>query len=259
VSYLQVSLILLLLLLSSQRAWGQVTPDTVVSLVVRLYDDGFYERAELEARRALSADAALLSSTRTELEKYLAFTLVAEGRNQEAKQHFIQALNLTPDLILDPILVSPKIIAVFEEAKSEFKERQKKQIVPTSAVSSSVSWRVLVYPGWEQYYQGRVTKGVTLAALETALISATVVLDFKRASARDAYLNAIEPADIESKYTTYNSLRKAEIYIAAVAIFIWIYSELDAFLHLPPSLDPPGAVSYQTGFAPIGIQFRFHF
>jgi hypothetical protein len=252
-------LVSLLLLLSSYNMWGQVTADSTVSSVIRLYNDGIYERAELEARRALSADTALPPHARTELEKYLAFSLVAEGRNQEGKQHFIEALDVTPDLTLDPILVSPKLIAVFNEAKSEFRELQKNQPAATSSPTTGVSWRVLVYPGWEQYNQGRTTKGIGIAVLETALIAATIVLEANRASARNSYLSAVEASDIASKYNTYNNVRKAEIYVASAAIFVWVYAELDAFLHLPPSFEPPRLVVNPSDYRPSGVQFRFRF
>ncbi|MGB9773715.1 MAG: hypothetical protein ACPL4I_06840 [Bacteroidota bacterium] len=221
-----------------------------------LYSSAMYERAELEARRALSADTTFSPEYRTELEKYLAFSLVAEGRNREAKQHFIEALKLTPDLTLDPVLVSPKIIAVFDAAKGEFKTYQNKPSPPFIPPTPGVSWRVLVYPGWEQYRQGRTIKGITLAALESALITTTLLLDMRRRSAHEEYLSAMELPDIESKYGTYNRLRKAEIYTAAAAIGVWFYSQLDAFLVLPPHLDPPKLV---LGSQTAKVQIGFHF
>lgn len=247
---------LTLLLTYSPYLRAQGFQDTIVARIKILYSNAMYERAELEARRALSTDTTLSPEYRTELEKYLAFSLVAEGRNREAKQHFIEALKLTPDLTLDPVLVSPKIIAVFDEAKGEFKTYQNKASSSSTPPTSGVSWRVLVYPGWEQYRQGRIIKGITLAALESALITTTLLLDMRRRSAREAYLSAVEPPDIESKYASYNRLQKAEIYTAAAAIGVWFYSQLDAFLVLPPHLDRPKVV---LGTRMAKVQISFHF
>jgi hypothetical protein len=85
------------------------------------------------------------------------------------------------------------------------------------------------------------------------------VLEANRASARNSYLSAVEASDIASKYNTYNNVRKAEIYVASAAIFVWVYAELDAFLHLPPSFEPPRLVVNPSDYRPSGVQFRFRF
>lgn len=249
--------LLTLLICLAPLCRGQMAEDSLLSAVSSLYNQGTYEAAELAARRALSADGTLSLKTRTEFEKLLAFTLVAEGQNQEARGHFLIALSLSPDLALDPVLVSPKIIAVFEEAKQQFKADLAKKETAVSAAGHAASWRILVYPGWDQYRQGHETKGVALAALETAFLGATVALELSKESAREKYLSATEAADISSTYQTYDNLRKAEFYTAAGAVVVWLYSQLDAFLHLPPSLDALQVIATPNGTS--RVEFRVHF
>ncbi len=50
--------------------------------------------------------------------RFLAYSYVALNDREKAKDSFRQALSVDPDLQLDPVYVSPKIMEVFEEVKS---------------------------------------------------------------------------------------------------------------------------------------------
>jgi LysM repeat protein len=51
-------------------------------------------------------------------QRFLAYCYVALDQRENAKDSFRQALKVDPDLQLDPVYVSPKIIEIFEEVKN---------------------------------------------------------------------------------------------------------------------------------------------
>ncbi len=231
--------------------------DSTLAAIKNLFDNGSYISAELQARRVLE-DKHVSSRARVQLEKYLGFALVAQGKNESAEEHFINALRLDSSLTLDPVLTSPKILMVFESAKEQYRldlarEESRSGGQPQSSASFSrgPSFRAILFPGWEQIYQGRKTKGYILLGAGAATAVAAIASDFLRRDARTNYLNATTPALAESRYNTYDLYYKTEIYSISAFVLIYVYSELDAFLNLPPSLDAnysPSTRSLNLGF-----------
>ena len=252
-------LFFLVLTAFSSPSLAQTLPesDSTLAAIKNLFDNGSYISAELQARRVLE-DKHVSDSTRVQLEKYLGFALVAQGKNESAEEHFINALRLDSSLTLDPVLTSPKILTVFESAKEKYRldlaraESQSGGHPQSSAgLSRGPSFRAILFPGWEQVYQGRKTKGYILLGAGAATAVAAIASDFLRRDARTNYLNATTPALAESRYNTYNTYYKTEIYSVSAFVLIYVYSELDAFLSLPPNLDAtysPYTRSLNLGF-----------
>lgn len=80
---------------------------------IDLYWNGEYERT----LQLLGADLA--SDEQLEAHKYRAFSLVALGRNDEARAAFGALLEADPGHALDAALVSPKIVEQFRQARRE--------------------------------------------------------------------------------------------------------------------------------------------
>ena len=233
--------LLSLLVAGTLRAQPSARADSLVALVRGLYDQGSYLSSEVEARRLLD-NRSLPDSVRIRVEQYLAFSLVAQAKNAAAVDHFVTILRIDSAFVLDPILTSPKILSVFSEARRQYREwklsdrshLQLEQRVP----DHSVSFRTILFPGWEQVYQGRPVKGYSLVGAGVLSLGAFVFLDRERRSAQDEYLSASTPELAASKYTRYNNYHKAEYYSLAAFVAIYIYSQFDAFFDLPPHLDP---------------------
>jgi TonB family protein len=81
---------------------------------IDLYWNGEYERTLQLLGPELAADEVV------EGHKYRAFSLVALGRNDEARAEFLTLLESDPSHVLDAALVSPKIVEQFELARREF-------------------------------------------------------------------------------------------------------------------------------------------
>ena len=78
-----------------------------------------YVTAELEARRLLES-RDINDSVRVAVYKIIAFSLIAQGKTELAKEQFISLLKLEPGYDLDPVYTSPKILVIFRESRQNF-------------------------------------------------------------------------------------------------------------------------------------------
>lgn len=254
-----------LLLVPAAFSQNITETDTTLAGIKSLYDNGSYISAELEARRMLE-QKNLSDSARIQLEKYVAFSLVAQGRNDVAIDHFKNALEIDSSLTLDPILTSPKILEVFETARSQFEVDQGRksagQVLDISPIGRSAqdkagrpTFRALLFPGWEQSFQGESIKGHILLGTGAATALSSITFYFLRRNARTDYLDASTPQLAASRYKTYNSFYKAEFYSISAFILFYAYSGIDAFVKLPPNFDLSSTASQQS----MNLAFRIHF
>jgi len=105
-----------------------------------------------------------------------------------------------------------------------------------------VSFRTIVFPGWEQIYTGRTAAGYLFLGGGIGTLGAGIAFEALRSSARSEYLSATTASSIEAKYSTYNKYRKAEAYAFSAFAFIYITSEIDVFGHSNSasfSFEPP--------------------
>lgn len=242
---------------SPARAQDDPAPDSAAALVQSLYEGGSYLSAELEARRLLERDG-LSDSIRILGEQYLSFALVAQGKNSSAREHFITILLIDSSYTLDPVLTSPKIISVFNQAYDRYLVMRSEENPPPTELpvvaSGGITFRTLIFPGWEQIHQGRPTKGYILVGAGAASLGSFVVFDFLRRSAREDYLAAGTPERAASKYEVYNRYYKAQFYSGIAFVVVYFYSQFDAFFDLPPRLDTgvsagPNGLQLQTRYS----------
>jgi hypothetical protein len=221
---------------SSLKAQSATSVDSVLQTVNRLYDNGDYVGAELEARRAMEFSMGN-DTVRLEFERIIAFSLVAQEKENSAIEHFIQVLTIDKNYFLDPALTSPKILDVFERAKRSFAATQRIQPEQTAPIVMneipSVSYRALLFPGWEQLHQGREAKGYALLGAGILSAGFTVYFDIQRRENRNDYHTAIAPERVSTTYDEYNRSYKAEIYSACAFVLVYLYSEIDAFAFFP--------------------------
>ncbi|HTR81323.1 MAG TPA: hypothetical protein VMM58_06790 [Bacteroidota bacterium] len=204
--------------------------DSVVSEIRELYESGSYLNAEIEARRFLDQPETS-DSARMQAEKYIAFSLIAQDKPQSAEGHFLTILQHDSSFTLDPQLTSPKILSIFDEAKKKFFSEQEPLPASPSAEPSSrhITFRVAVFPGWEQLYQGRKATGYAFCTAGAAELLFTLYSDFQRRDARDSYLKATTSELAAERYTKYNRYYKAETYSAIAFGVTYLLSEVEVF------------------------------
>lgn len=167
--------------------------------------------------------------------QYRALAYYNLGSEQEAAEAFRSALSLNPGLELDPVTVSPKIRDFFSKIKTYHAKnedgtgnRGESRYIIRDDIRPQAAWRSMVLPGWGQLYKGQETKGYLIFSgfmlNSVGLITAVI---YER-SARDAYMNAVQPAEIETKYQEYDKWNNIRRILTGTGIAIWLYAFGDA-------------------------------
>jgi tetratricopeptide (TPR) repeat protein len=245
----------------------KVPEDSLVRILERAkayYNGGEYEYAIKELEKALQYLKQLKQVDQVEAYKYLAFSYVAFGDRNKAKETFKKALALDPQVELDPATVSPKIIKVFEEAKSEMAkvtptpkppvvEPEKPPTARAEVSTFSATWRSCCLPGWGQMYKGDGSKGkkIMIAAGLTgglSIISITV-----REITYNNYLDADphNPDEIKDAYNLYKFWHNATVYSVVGFLGIYVYNLFDV------AFTKPGT-SYSMIEKENGIDYSLH-
>jgi hypothetical protein len=213
--------------------------DSTLSAANKLYNAGSYESAELAARRRMEL-GPIAAPIRIEAERIIAFSLVAQGKPDLAREHFEIILSVDPSFGLDPVLTSPKILTVFQEAKIHAAAVRRQGSIdasPNEGERSGVSFRAVLFPGWEQLHQGRSDVGLVFAGAGVLTLGSAITFEILRGSARKDYLAATQPGDIASKYNRYNRYYRGEVYSFIAFAGVYIASEFDIFLNSDRSVD----------------------
>lgn len=213
-----------------------------IATVESLYVSGQYLSAELEARR-LREQSGLTDSVIIEVERWIAFSLIAQGKITAARERFIGILRIDEGFTLDPVLTSPKILSVFNDAKARYSAAQRSAVpesaqVMTLPVRRIITYRAMLFPGWEQLFHGRTSAGYVYLGTGAATLTAGLVFELLRSDARSKYLNARTPADIASTYDSYNTYRKGEFYSFVAFGVVYFASQADLFSNTEISLQP---------------------
>lgn len=208
-------------------AAAQPAPAAEVEAVWQAFRDLEYEAAEQQALDALARREAFSDAEAARLFEVLA--LISYSRNQpgEARRYFEAALDLNPDLRLDALLVSPKILEFFEEVKQTWQMaasvRPPPQIVYIEDPRTAAALRSLLVPGWGQLYKGERARGRLLAGL-----FATTTAGALAAHLRAADLRATEPLDPAQPPGDGRGWRRTRDVLAAGSAAVWLYSYVDA-------------------------------
>ncbi len=233
--------------------------DSTLRAIEQLYEGGSFTAAELESRRMLE-QSVLSDSVRQECDRWIAYSLVAQNRTSAAVERFVIMLRRDAAYQPDPLLTSPKILAVFEQARSRFAEEQRTdRVIPSltdSPSTRSVTFRTVVFPGWEQLHQGRETTGYLFLAAGAATLVSTIAFDVQRRDARQSYLSATTPQSAQERYTTYNRAHKAEIYSALAFAAVYIASQVDVFIDLSIATAPTSSVQLHPTHTRLTLALR---
>ncbi|MBN1128381.1 MAG: hypothetical protein JXA71_05310 [Chitinispirillaceae bacterium] len=221
--------------------------DSMLEQAKTCYRNAEYENAISQLEKTLQFLELLKVSDRMEAYEYLAFSYVAFGDTDKAKEQFKKLLALNPRLELDPVTVSPKIIRVFEETKSEMQvssaavptavgttpTAQTEVLFPPPLSSRSrlgAAWRSCMMPGWGQRYLGETGKGNKMTAAACISLGAALVTAIITHYAHASYINA-DPSSgnaIDNTYRSYKILYNVSALCIVSFIGIDIYSVGDA-------------------------------
>lgn len=195
--------------------------------------------------------------------------LIAYSRNQltEARGQFMSALSLHPNLELDPLLVSPKILDFFAEIRAE---RSRATAEPTAGEVRYVvledqrveaALRSMLVPGWGQLHKGDRRKGIVLIGTWGAALGGVALTYAQRQQARQAYEDAATVDEALRRYDTYNRWYRTHNAVLIGVAGVWLYSYVDALLTGRPTASP-AAFTVAPGLQPDAVVYarlRVHF
>ncbi len=244
-------LFLFLWVISISLTFGQqVTDDSLLKLLEKAklyYNSGEYENAIAQLESALMYLKQLSKNEQVEAYKYLAFSYVAFGDKEKAKEQFKKAIALEPKLELDPATVSPKIIKVFEEAKAEMTIApapqpgpvQPKPVKPvaqqTKVNTTAATLRSCCLPGWGQMYKGENSKGKKMM-IATAVLLPTTLIAISLQNAKHEHYLEIKPVDkdaLEQAYREYKMWYNVSAFFLVAYAGFYLYNIYDVIASKP--------------------------
>ncbi|KPK73905.1 hypothetical protein AMJ87_00215 [candidate division WOR_3 bacterium SM23_60] len=219
------------------------------------YYNGEYEMAIRELENALQYLKQLKQTDQVEAYKYLAFSYVAFGDRNKAKEQFKKALLLDPELELDPATVSPKIIKVFEEAKSEMAAAPPvAPVEPVTRVSREeisgfdATIRSCCVGGWGQMHRGERSKGkkmmIAWGVTGGATLVSWIIAGKKKKEYKD--LRYASPGEFNDAYEQYKLWLNVGWASTLVFLAVHSYNLFDIIFHKPQTAT--SLIEPQQGF-----------
>lgn len=262
---MQKGCLALLLLLA---AWGptalpnvhaQSAETPAVEEIREAYRRLEYGSAESMARSAMQNYPQYTLSELTDIHTFLALIAYNRGERLEARRQFLSALQLSPEMELDPVLVPPKIQTYFEELKAE-REPAEAGEAPVRYVllrdpRPDAALRSMVVPGWGQLYKGQRTKGIVFSGLFAAAAGGALVAHVRMRDAFSAYDGARTPSEAEELYEPYNRWYRVRNGFVQGGALIWLASYVDALL----TRGPPATRELSLRAQPGRVSLRLHF
>lgn len=158
-----------------------------------------------------------------------------QGNAGRGEEHLALALQLDPNLQLDPIFFSPQIRQCLEELRPQIVTLGNANVpavryivVPDPRLAAA--WRSLLLPGWGQRFKGQKTKGWLFSIAAVTLAGATLTSHILRESAEKKYLEASEETGIKARYDTFNRYHLLRNNLALALSLVWGAAALEALI-----------------------------
>jgi hypothetical protein len=238
------------------------TPD--ISQIKFLYDELRFEEAIKFGHYVLKEEDISSPQHLGYIHQYMAYSFFNLGNSDSTRVHFLSLLSVNPDIELNPVDTSPKIIDFFNQTKTNFQQiNDNPNIISYPSYvfiedkRPDAAWRSAILPGWGQYYKGQNTRAYIFggAFLTSAVILGVSIVNENKY--KDKYLNSFEPEEIQNNYDSYNNWSKMRQVSTYTTIGIWLISFADAIWSDYPKMELD--VSSGTGTESSLISFVYHF
>ena len=224
----------------------------------------------------LIQNGILSDSLKIELYLMRANIFYQRSDDQSTRNSFEEILKIQKKYIPDPSNISSKLIAIFNEVKTEYM-RKNPDIVqhPDSTqikkevkfVDPLIMWnaRILsVFPGLGQLYLGYKTKGWIETAFSAINLGALIYFHLDTNKKEKDYLNETNNLLIQQKYDDYNKSYKFRTALLLLYAVHFVYSQIDLtfFSNEPPlgvSLQEKTSVNSTVSMSDLQLNFRIHF
>lgn len=231
-----------LLTLFSNIVFAQSNQDLLLHEIKSAYEQLNYAEAEIKGRSALESYSKFSPGQLSEIHQILGLIYYSQNKIDSALEQFESALSINPKLKLDPVFVSPKILAFFKQVKRDVSNKKSKRsdsqhevrYIMLDDVRPAAAVRSMVWPGWGHLYKGEKTKGRILALAWGLSIAGTLGSHLARQNAQDKYLSETNPQNVQSRFDSFNNLHKVRNSLVILSTGIWLYSYWDALIRKSP-------------------------
>ena len=256
-----VVLFVLTFLLSPAFAQSEQGELPTLAQIQRAYDGLRLDEAERMVREALQNSEAYTPPELIQLHLIMGYLAFQQNQVAVVRQNFESALSLQPDLALDSMLVSPRIVRLFEQVKNDFR-------VGLSTSPATVKYlvvedrrlaalrRSLMLPGWGQRHLEHSTRGTIFTTSFIVALGASISLHLLQEQAQDHYLEATTPELARVRYDRYNQRYRLRNAALASAATIWGLSVIDILISPGASLQSPDKNETQRQME-LGIKIQF--
>jgi len=178
------------------------------------------------------------------------------------RKSFENILMIKKKYIPDPSNISPKLISIFNEVKTEYL-RQHTDVVQTqdsthrkpeikiidpSTMKNAIVQNILL-PGLGQLYIGNNTKGWLTTSVSTLSLGAMIYSVLNTKKKEDAYLNEPDKLLIQQKYDDYNKSYKIRNVLIISYVVVWLYSQIDLLFFSNGEQNSNGKLSQLYNFS----------
>ena len=216
--------------------------------VQRAYEALKFEEAERLGRLALQHGEEYSATELVQLHLIMGYLSYLRKQPEAARGNFESALSLQPDLTLDSLLVSPKIVRLFEQVKNEYRVglASRKPAVKYVMVEDQrlhALRRSLLVPGWGQRHLRHNTRGALYTTSFALAVGLGLAFEVAQGQAHRSYLAATTPSQIERRYEIYSHRYRIRNAAFITAGGIWTINVLDVLLVTPPVSARAGAAA----------------
>ncbi|MDZ4698826.1 MAG: hypothetical protein SH809_03885 [Rhodothermales bacterium] len=220
-----------------REAAAQSSPVVMLDSIRTAYQRIDFGAAKTHIEHALDAFDQFSPYQLTDVHTYYAKVLFSENDRSGARRQLMFALQITPEMKLDPLDASPKLLTLFDEVLAEMANTPAAGAAEPAVrylivddPRSSATMRSMVLPGWGQLYKNERRKGALLIGLWSATAGGTLAAAVLRQRAEQRYEDALLPAAIQDRYQTFNTWHVVRNNLFLSAVGVWAFSYVDALL-----------------------------
>ncbi|HEX8386840.1 MAG TPA: hypothetical protein VF576_11690 [Rubricoccaceae bacterium] len=263
----RTALLALALVVGGSASAQPADPDALVRAVREATEQLDYAAAEARARAVLARYEAFSPDQLVEVHTTLGIVLHARNDDVEARRQFESALSIDPAHTLDPVLVSPKTVELFEAVRAGLV-----RAVPAPGAAGTPALRYVVLPdpragaalrsavlpGWGQFHKGDRARGWAFAVGVGVAAAGTAAVHVAYGQARGRYDDATTPDEIDRTYRQANRLYRARGALALGTALGWAASVVEALATGGPRAPGPGRrVALAAPGTGLGLRVEF--
>lgn len=229
-------LLIIILLIGTSYTFAQ---EVSYQKVKQLYEK-FDNENVIKVSDQLLQQGGLSDSLTIDVHLMRANIFYQNGDELSIKKSFENILIIKKNYTPDQSNISPKLIAIFNEVKTEYLRnhpdekqpqdstqiKQEIKSIDPYVMKSAVAQNILL-PGLGQFYIGNNTKGWFTTSVSTLSLGIMIYSILNTNTKEDAYLKETDKLLIQQKYDDYNkSYKFRNVMIISYAV-VWLYSQID--------------------------------